>query len=255
MVRPMDTPVEPTDHLEFRPVQVDLDEVVRRALAERPEMESIRFNVRAYQQAVRIAAADAKPSLEFSGAYGYSVRDHTDFFDPDFAKWSAGITLKVPVFDGRRTAGRVAQARATVSHLEHDQLALENQIRLEAQDAQDALRVARSVYEAAVLTVRQAEKVLTMTEANYRFGAATTLDVLDAQTALVSAETNRTEALWAHSVARATLRYVMGLSPLDDTPILTPSPPAPEGPSSPAPSGDAPVSLSPGRTEGPRSAP
>jgi outer membrane protein TolC len=255
MVRPMDEPIEPTDRLEFHPVQADLDDIVRRALAERPEMESIRLNVRAYEQAVRITAADAKPSLEFSAAYGYSVRDHTDFFDPDFAKWNAGITLKVPVFDGMRTAGRVAQARATVSHLEHDEVALENQIRLEAQDAHDALRVAQSVYEAAVLTVRQAEKVLTMTEANYRFGAATTLDVLDAQTALVAAETNRTEALWAHSVARATLRYVMGLPPLDDGPILTPSPPAPELPPSPAPSGDAPVSISPGRMEGPRLAP
>jgi outer membrane protein TolC len=54
-----------------------------------------------------------------------------------------------------------------------------------------------------------------MTQANYRHGAATTLDVLDAQAALTAAESNRIEALFGHSVARATLRYVMGRDPLE----------------------------------------
>ena len=38
-----------------------------------------------------------------------------------------------------------------------------------------------------------------MTEANFRLGAATTLDVLDAQAALTQAEFSRVEALHAHA--------------------------------------------------------
>jgi outer membrane protein TolC len=64
-----------------------------------------------------------------------------------------------------------------------------------------------------------------MTEANYRLGAATTLDVLNAQAALAQAEFTRVEALYAHANARAGLRYVMGQDPLDDTPI----PPSAQG--------------------------
>jgi len=235
MVRPMDDAVEPTDRLEYRPVEVDLDEVVRRALADRPEVDSIRLTVRAFEQAIRIAAADGKPSLEFSGAYGYSVRERSDFFDPDFQKWNAGLTLRVPVFDGFRTQGKVAQARADVARLDHDRIAIETRIQLEAKDAHDALRVAKSVYETTLLTVTQAEKALTMTEANYRFGAATILDVLDAQAALTAAETNRAEALWAHSVARAALRYVMGEPPLEDVPVPAPPAPASPPPATPTP--------------------
>jgi outer membrane protein TolC len=40
------------------------------------------------------------------------VRQPENFFKSDFTKWSAGISLKIPVFDGLRTAGRVAQAKA-----------------------------------------------------------------------------------------------------------------------------------------------
>ena len=65
----------------------------------------------------------------------------------------------------------------------------------------------------------QARKALEMTEANYRLGAATTLDVLDAQAAFTQAEFTRVEALHAHANARAGLRYVMGQDPLAEGPL------------------------------------
>ena len=45
--------------------------------------------------------------------------------------------------------------------------------------------------EAAELNVAQAQRALEMTQANYQHGAATTLDVIDAQAALTLAESNR----------------------------------------------------------------
>ena len=52
-----------------------------------------------------------------------------------------------------------------------------------------------------------------MTDANYRLGASTPLDVLDAQQALTHAENVRNQAFYTHANARATLRYVMGREP------------------------------------------
>jgi outer membrane protein TolC len=66
--------------------------------------------------------------------------------------------------------------------------------------------------------VTQAQRALDMTQANYNHGAATTLDVLDAQAALSLAESTRLEALYEHANARATLRCVMGRGPLDASP-------------------------------------
>ena len=132
-----------------------------------------------------------------------------------FAKWSASVTLTVPVFDGFRTRGKVAEARARRDKVTQDRIALENRIRLDARDALDRLRVAKSVLGAAELNVAQAQKALDMIQANYNLGAATFLDVLDAQAALTEAESNRILALYTHANARATLRYVMAQSPLD----------------------------------------
>ena len=60
----------------------------------------------------------------------------------------------------------------------------------------------------------QARRAAEMTEANYRLGAATQLDVIDAQQALRQAENIRNQALYSHANARATLQYVMGRDPL-----------------------------------------
>lgn len=216
MVEPTDKPVEPTDALEFVETAADQQQVVQEAVSSRPEVRAVSWNEKIYDEAIGIYKADMQPRLDFSGAYGWSVRETPNFFEPNYKKWSLSVTLKVPVFDGWRTAGRVAQARADRDKVGQDRVALETLIDLEAKQAVDRLRVASSVYHATELNVTQARKALDMTEANYRLGAATALDVLDAQAALTQAEFNRIEALHAHANARAGLRYVMGQDPLTE---------------------------------------
>jgi len=234
ILRPTNAPIEPVDDLGFVDVEADLDATIATALANRPEVKAIDWSERIYAEAVGIAKADAQPRLDFNGAFGWSVRDTGNFLRDDYQKWSLSVTLKVPVFDGWRTAGRVAQAKAEHNKVEQDRIALEAQIEREAKEAVDRLRVARSVLLAAQLNVQQATKALDMTQANYQLGAATTLDVLDAQAALTQAEINRVEALYAHADARAGLRYVMAQDPLG--PEAASAPPAP--PSNPVSSGD-----------------
>lgn len=216
MVRATDTPIEPTDTLEFVDVPADQPTVAAAASATRPELKAVAWTEKIYDEAIGIYQADGRPRLDLNGAFGWSVRETGNFLEPNYKKWSLSVTLKVPLFDGWRTAGRVAQARAERARVGQDRVELETLIDLEAKQAVDRLRVARSVLKSAELNVSEATRALEMIEANYRLGAATTLDVMDAQAALTLAESNRVEALWAHANARAGLRYVMGQDPLDD---------------------------------------
>ena len=215
MVRPIDAPVEPSDSLVRQDFDVPLDLVVQEALANRSEVKAADMLIRVNDQLIGVVRAEFRPHLDLLANWGYSVRRPRNFFESDFAKWNAGITLTVPVFDGFRNAGKVAQARARREQAAQDRIALENQIRLAAKQARDALQTAGRVLAAADLNVTQAQRALDMTQANYTLGAATPLDVLDAQAALTLAESLRLEALYAHANARATLRWVMGRDPLD----------------------------------------
>lgn len=228
MVRPIDTAVEPTDDFTREEMDVPLDEVLREALARRPELAAAELTVRAYDELVGVARAEGLPSLDFVANYGYSVRRPRNLFESDFRKWNAAVTLTVPVFDGFRTAGKVAQARAQREQVAQDRIALENRVRLEAKLALDALHTADRVVGATALNVGQAQKAADMTQANYKLGAALSLDVLDAQAALTLAESLHLQALHDHANARATLRWVMGRDPID-TPASAPAAPAMDG--------------------------
>ena len=215
LVRPIGAPVEPTDRLEYVAMDISPEEAVADAWSRRPEVKQVDLEERIRDYAIGIARAESQPSLDFNGSFGWSTRKTSGFFTSDYQKWAAGFVLTVPVFDGWRTSGKVAQARAERNMVAQTKVALENQIRLEAKDAVDRLRVARRVLQATELNVKQAHKALEMVEANYKFGAATLLDVIDAQAAQTVADSNRIQALYVHANARAKLRFVMARDPLD----------------------------------------
>jgi len=86
-------------------------------------------------------------------------------------------------------------------------------VRLGLQRALDDIRAAQQTVEAARANITQAERVLAMMQENYKYGAATTLDIVDAQTALAEARTNLLRGLYDYSVARANLLWTAGKNP------------------------------------------
>jgi HAE1 family hydrophobic/amphiphilic exporter-1 len=215
MLRPTMAPIVPSDSLAVVPFSAEYDQAVKEAMSARPDLQLLKTNEQVQSLLVGVAAGDSKPSAEFNGAYGYAVRRPNNLFTQDFARWSGSLNFKVPLFDGRRTAGRVAQARAERNMVTHEIAALENQIRMEVHTALDALALADRTIQASELNVTQARRASEMTEANYKLGAATQLDVVDALQSLRQAENIRNLALYTHANARAALRFVMGRNPLD----------------------------------------
>ena len=92
---------------------------------------------------------------------------------------------------------------------------LENRIRLEVKQAYDDMQSSAKAIEAARLSVGQAEKVLNLMQANYQYGAATTLDVVDSQTALALARNSEIGATYEYEMSKARLRLASGSPILD----------------------------------------
>ncbi|MBP1602655.1 MAG: hypothetical protein H6Q06_2806 [Acidobacteria bacterium] len=76
--------------------------------------------------------------------------------------------------------------------------------------AHDELQSSARAIEAARLNVTQADRVWRMMQANYQYGAATTLDVQDSQTALVVANNSLNQATYDYEMAKARLRLAEG---------------------------------------------
>jgi len=214
LVRPIDAVLEVSGDFTDKPWETwDLEDLAREALRHRPELIRLRIAERSAAAQLKLAEAESKTRVDMNATYGIIARDAGNLFNSGFTRWTLGFTFARPLFDGFRRSGLVQQAVANQRSTRLEREKTEDQVRLALQQGSDEITAARETIMAAKANVGQAEKVLSMMQNNYKWGAATTLDILDAQTALSQARSNLLRGLHDYAVARANLRWAMGLTP------------------------------------------
>jgi HAE1 family hydrophobic/amphiphilic exporter-1 len=185
------------------------EDAFERAMKSRPEVGELDSQRGVYAELVTIARADNKPRVDFATGWGKrSLALRT--LSASGTAWNASIFATVPLFDGMRTKGRVAQARSDLARVDLDGLKLRDSIALEVRVAIDAVREATDILTALGGTVKQAETLLFLAEKGYELGVKTRLEVQDAELNLRQASANVAAAQRDYRVARANLEWVMG---------------------------------------------
>jgi HAE1 family hydrophobic/amphiphilic exporter-1 len=186
-------------------------EALDSAVKNRPELSKLRHTIGVYQELVTIAEAGDKPRLDFKGGVGWQNLDPDGGPAESGANWNAGVYATFPLFDGLRSRGRVAQAESEAASLRIDERKLLDSIALSVRDAENSVLEAEGILKSLGGTVTQAERLLTMAEKGYEYGVKTKLEVDDAQLNLTTARSNLAKARRDYLVARATLKFVMGI--------------------------------------------
>ncbi len=195
--------------LEFTPTTFDLVAALAAARAHRPELQRLAKLAASREQTVTVAGANSRPNVSAFG--GWELRKGTgNTFRESNDGWLIGVQSQWNIFDGRATAGRVAQARSALEQtklsLAEFQLAAEVEVRRAFSQWQQAVELA----DASKKVVEQAEEAVRLATARYHAGTATQLDVLSAQVDLTTARTNQLQAYYAYNVAVASVRKAMG---------------------------------------------
>jgi outer membrane protein len=212
--RPMDAPTDAAGDFQDKTWDLnDIDALMQEAERRRPELTRLRIAERSAGVQLQLANAENKLRADFSSNYGVSSRLPSNLFNSRFIRWDFGVNFTLPVFDGFKRSGMVYQATANERATRLERKKTQDQVRLAIQQGLDEIAAARETVTAAQANMQQAEKVLRMVEANYKYGAATTLDIVDAQLAMTTAQTNLLRGLYDYSVARASLRWTTGETP------------------------------------------
>jgi HAE1 family hydrophobic/amphiphilic exporter-1 len=187
------------------------EEVLARALQNRPELAEVRDQRGVYGELVKIAAAAGKPRIDFSAAVGSRSLGQKAL--PSMVTgttWNATVIASVPVFDGHRTKGRVAQAESDLARIAQDEAKLRESMTLEVRTAVNAVKEAAEIVSALTGTVKQAERLLFLAEKGFELGVKMRLEVQDAELNLAAARANLARAQRDYRVARVNLDWVSG---------------------------------------------
>lgn len=176
-------------------------DLVASALARRPEIAAGRERVAALAAQKRAFAWQWAPSLS---AFGNFNLGNYQSFSGDRYAWSVGLELGWVIYDG---GVRDAQRRRAAAE-EREQAAeldlLRDTVADQVLDARDELRTRRRAFESARQEARLTRETLELVRVQYGAGAASQLDLLQAQDAVVSADVAVARARF--DVALATLR-------------------------------------------------
>ncbi len=175
----------------------------------RPELVAIELELRELGEQRKVIRADRLPSFRFSGWYGFRAIETDNLSDTDFATWSAGIYASVPVWDGGERKHQVLQLASQARQAEHRRRARRAELAEQLVRAIASYDSARESAEAARHAVEQSEEAQRVAQEEYRFGAATVLEMLEAERTLTEA---RLQLLGASRDARDALYRVTTLT-------------------------------------------
>ncbi|HEY0863159.1 MAG TPA: TolC family protein [Lacunisphaera sp.] len=198
--------------LDFKPVDYDLRSALVSAREKRPDLQRLAKIEAAAEQGIIAQRSNYLPTVSAYGAYDWRMNS-TGSSSLSNARdgWTVGLSSSWDIFDGRATAGRVAQAR---SQLELAKLAVAQaqlDVDVDVRRAISTYQQATELAEASKKVVEQAEEAVRLANARFGAGTATQLDVLTSQVDLTTARLNQLQAYYSYNVAVANVRRAMGL--------------------------------------------
>ena len=194
-----------------------LQNVYQQALLSRPEIESSKLAIESSDLNVKIAKAGWLPSLSLSGSFststnslssnGWSNQMKTNF------STQAGLTLSVPLFDGRQTRTSVNKAQIQ-----------RQQAQLDLQDQQKTLyqtiegywldaNTNQQRFRAAQTTVESEQQSYDLLAEKFNLGLTNIIELMNGKDKLLSAQQNRLQSKYQTILNQQLLRFYSGSTP------------------------------------------
>ena len=200
--------------LDFTPTSFDLRSALVSAREHRPDLLRLVKLEHSAEEGVFVSRASYYPAVSVFGSY--DARDGGILYGPNTPSqlkgWTVGLQSQWSIFDGRATAGRVAQSRSLLEQAKLSLAATELAVDVDVRRSVSTFQEATELAGASKKVVEQAEEALRLANARFNAGTATQLDVLTSQVDLTTARLNQVQAYYSYNIAVATTRKAMGLT-------------------------------------------
>jgi len=186
--------------------------LVDAAVGRRADLQAATTRVRAAEASVTAAQGGWWPQIEFNANYNYNNPNaRYEPITPEFlGKWDMGITFSMDLWNWGATGSRVEQAEAALKQARVQASQTTENVSFEVQRSVLNLRRSSRKISVARLAVDQAAENLRVISEKYRSGLATSTELLDAEIALLQAQTQLSGARVELALARSALVRAMG---------------------------------------------
>ena len=185
---------------------------VSTALANRHELKSLELATEIYRQKVNVVRSEFLPSLAFTANYLVTNPSLVNGFENKFrGLWAAGVILKIPVFHWGEGIYKVKAAKAEANIAKYQLEDVKEKVELQVTQASYKVNEATKQLHAAEQNMEKAEENLKYAKLGFKEGVIPTSNVLEAQTAWLSAQSGKIDAQIDMKMSEIYLNKSMGI--------------------------------------------
>jgi outer membrane protein TolC len=188
------------------PPALTLEDALKQAFDSRPDLKAAQAQVRGADHARSAARAERLPSLALTADYGAiginPAQSHGTF--------TVAGTLRFPIWQGGRTEGAIDQADAALDQRRAELEDLRGRIESDVRNAFLDLQASASQVELARNNQQLSRETLGLTRQRYEAGINDSLEVVQSQEGVATADLDYITSLFAHNLAKLSLARALG---------------------------------------------
>ena len=168
---------------------------VNTALANREELKSLELASQIYRQKVNVTRSEFLPSIALTANYLVTNPSLVNGFENKFrGMWAAGVVVKIPVFHWGEGIYKVKAAKAEANIARYQLEDVKEKVELQVTQSSYKVNEAAKRLTMAEKNMEKAEENLRYANLGFKEGVIPTSNVLEAQTAWLSAQSGKIDA-------------------------------------------------------------
>ena len=210
---PMDSPITLADE-QLKDLALPASTVesnISTALSLRSEVKSLELAEQIYRQKIAITRSEFLPSVALSANYLLTNPSLVNGFEKKFhGMWGVGVVVKVPVFHWGEGLYKVRAAKAEARIARYQLDDAKEKIELQVSQSTSKVNEAAQRLSMALKNMEKAEENLKYARLSFQEGVIPTSNVLEAQTAWLSAQSAKIDAQIDVKMSEVYLKKAMG---------------------------------------------
>jgi outer membrane protein TolC len=188
------------------PPPLTVDDALKQAFDARADLKAAEAQIRAAERSRAAARAERLPTLGVSADIGeigprFNQAEHT---------YTVAGTVRIPIWQGGRAAGDIEQADANLDQRRAELQDLRGRVESDVRNAFLDLEAASSQLDLTRNNQEVARETLRLAREKFDAGVSDSVEVVQSQEALASADLDYITALFAHNLAKLSLARAMG---------------------------------------------
>jgi outer membrane protein len=208
----VDTPLEVEENLTQPAFPYSYEDGLAQAAEANPSVQKAKFDYESAKAQMGLARSTFFPTFNLSGRYSWNnpnLDQIKNIRTRDY-NWSLGASISFAIFENFQRKRNLSSAKANLNSNKENYRQTQNDVALQVKQAYIGVQQAQESIGLTNDKLQSAKEDLDLVQEKYNLGAASILDLLDAEVSYKQAESDQVQALYNYNLAVAQFEQAIG---------------------------------------------